>query len=86
MIKITVEFIPGGLKALRRTIAAMHISNESDLAPRSDYRVDIYEGDNPLAGTGARSATVAVRDHDRHQSVWQLIAAAIHAAQGTDID
>jgi hypothetical protein len=59
----------------------MHIANISELAPRSDYRVDCTEGDNPFAGTKARACTVYVRDHDRNQSVWSLIAAALSVAR-----
>jgi hypothetical protein len=84
MIKVTVEIFPGGYAAYRRTIGLMHIANLSDLAPRSDYRVDLTEGDNPLAGTKAHGWTVYVRDHDRNRSVWSLIAAA--AAKGADFD
>jgi hypothetical protein len=82
MISVTVEILPGGYADRRRTVGLMNIANISDLAPRSDYRVDIAEGDNPLAGTKARSWTVYVRDHHRNQSVWPLIAAA--AAKGAD--
>lgn len=48
MIRVTVEIFPGGFADGRRPIAHMYIANISDLAQRSDYRVDIAEGDNPL--------------------------------------
>ena len=86
MIKVEVEILPGGFSSLRRTVGLMHIADISDLAPRSDYRVELTEGDNPLAGTKARACTVYVRDHDRAQSVWSLIAAALKAAQGAAFD
>jgi hypothetical protein len=82
MIKVTVEILPGGYAEYRRTIGLMRIANVTDLARRSDYRVDLTEGDNPVAGTKARASTVYVRDHDRNQSVWSLIAAALDATKG----
>jgi hypothetical protein len=81
---VAVEIFPGGYAEGRRAIGLMHIANISDFAPRSDYRVDLSEGDNPLAGTKASTRTVYVRDHDRNQSVWSLIAAA--AARGAEFD
>jgi hypothetical protein len=86
MIKVTVEIFPGGCADYRRTIGFMHIANISDLAPTSDYRVDITEASNPLAGTKARGCTVRIRDHDRNQSVWSLIAAAIEEAKNAEFD
>jgi len=86
MIRVTVEILPGGYADRRRTVGLMHIANISDFAPRSDYRVDLAEGDNPHAGTKAFTCTVYVRDHDRNQSVWSLIAAALAAAKGAEFD
>jgi len=86
MIRVTVEILPGGYAEGRRTIGLMHIANISDFSPRSDYMVDLTEGDNPHAGTKAFSCTVYVRDHDRNQSVWSLIAAALAAAKGAEFD
>jgi hypothetical protein len=37
-----------GFTPLRRTIASMQISNISDLASISDYRVEAAEGSNPI--------------------------------------
>lgn len=79
MIRVTVEILPGGCAKARRTIGIMHISNISDLARRSDYRVDSAEAGNPVLGTKARVCTVYVRNHDRRQSVWSLIALAADA-------
>lgn len=81
MIKVTIEIIPGGYAEGRRTIGLMRIANISDLARRSDYRVDIAEGENPLTGTKSLACTVYVRGHDRHQSVWSLIEKAIAAGK-----
>lgn len=86
MIKIVAELVPGGFHGFRRTIGTMHISNLSDLAPQSDYEAVVREGDNPLTGVRHRSCTVVVRDHDRHQSVWQLVAAVIAAMEGAEYD
>ena len=86
MIKVTIEIIPGGYAEARRTIGLMHVANISNLARRSDYRVDLTEGENPLAGTKSFTCTVYVRDHDRNQSVWSLIEKAIAAAKGAEFD
>jgi hypothetical protein len=40
MLVITVDLLPGGYAPMRRTIAAMSITNISDLAEISDYRVE----------------------------------------------
>ncbi|MGY3133417.1 hypothetical protein ACVWZM_004099 [Bradyrhizobium sp. USDA 4501] len=85
MIKVTVEILPGGYAEGRHTIGLMHIANISNLAPRSDYRVDFMEGDNPFAGTKARASTVYVRNHDRKQSAWSLIAAALAALKRAEV-
>jgi hypothetical protein len=85
MLRVTVEILPGGYAGGRRSIGLMHIANVSNLATRSDYRIDFAEGDNPFAGTKARACTVYVRDHDRRQSVWSLIAAALAAVKGADV-
>jgi hypothetical protein len=81
MIRVTVEILPDGYADLRRTIGLMHIANITNLASVSDYRIDLTEGDNPLAGTKERACTVYVRDHDRAQSAWALIAAALDQAK-----
>ena len=86
MIKVTVELLPGGYADCKRTVGLMHIANISGLAPTSDYRVDLTEASNPLAGTKARGCTVRIRDHDRNQSVWSLIAAAIEEAKKAEFD
>jgi hypothetical protein len=76
MLAITVELVPGGFTPLRRTIASMWISNISDLASISDYRVEVIEESNPLTGASSRKAGCIVRGHDRRQSVWALVAKA----------
>jgi hypothetical protein len=86
MIKVTVEILPGGFSGFRRTLGLMHVANVSDLADRSDYEVRIAENANPLAGTTPRACHVMVRDHDRRQSVWTLIGAAIREMEGAEFD
>jgi hypothetical protein len=76
MLVITVELVPGGFAPMRRTIATMHSSNLSNLAPISDYQVEMMEAGNPLTGTPPTKGDCIVRGHDRAQSVWALVAKA----------
>jgi hypothetical protein len=78
MLRLTIELVPGGFEPLRRTIASMRISNMSDLADCSDYRVEAMETANALTGDPARNTECMVLDHDRKQSVWALLAKACH--------
>ena len=78
MLRLTIELVPGGFEPLRRTIASMRISNMSDLADCSDYRVETMEAANALTGDPARNAECMVLAHDRKQSVWALLAKACH--------
>jgi hypothetical protein len=86
MLKVTVEILPAGVSSLRRTLAVMTIANISDLADLSDYDVSAMEGPNPHAGTKARSTGVQVIHHDRRQSVWKLVGAAIAAMEHAEFD
>ncbi|UGV26994.1 hypothetical protein E0H22_15635 [Rhodopseudomonas boonkerdii] len=87
MIRVTVELLPGGYDNItRRTIAMMHVGNMSNLAPRSDYDVMLMEAANSLASTPSRTAAWTLRDHDRHQSVWMLIRAALAEYEGADFE
>lgn len=86
MLAITVDLVPGGFEPLRRTIATMRIANISDLAETSDYRVEATEGRNDLAGTPSRSVSFAIKQHNRAQSVWSLIAKAAEIAARTKDD
>lgn len=79
MLRVTVELLPGGSARLRRTLATMSLGNVSELSDISDYDVTALEGANPLAGQPARICGFHVRGHERRQSVWILIAAAIDA-------
>jgi hypothetical protein len=80
MLRLTIELVPGGFEQMRRTIASMRISNMSDLADCSDYRVETMETANPLTGNPARNTEYMVLSHDRRQSVWALLAKACHEA------
>lgn len=81
MLKITVEIHPGGYSDLRRTLGHMYVANVSNLKDRSNYDVRLTEGANPLAGTPPRQCVIRVRGHDRRQSVWSLVGAAIREAE-----
>lgn len=85
MLKIVVELIPGGFEQQRRTIGVMAISNESDLADASDYRVDVMESFNPLSGDPARIGECMVKGHDRRQSVWLLLEKACREIVKADL-
>jgi hypothetical protein len=76
MLQITIELVPSGFAPMRRTIASLRISNMSDLADSSDYRIEAMEGANPLTGDPPRKAECMVLAHDRRQSVWALLAKA----------
>jgi hypothetical protein len=86
MLRVIVEILPGGHRELRRTLGSMAIANISDLASISDYRIEAMESANRLTGTPSRSATCTVHGHDRHQSVWALIAKAASAVQEAEFD
>lgn len=87
MIRITVELLPGGYADFtRRPIGMLHVANVSDLTRRSDYDITLMEAANPLAGTPARMANWIMRDHDRHQSVWLLVRAALDHFEQADFE
>jgi hypothetical protein len=86
MLTIVIDLVPGGFQPLRRTIATMRISNMTDLADVSDYRIEVMESKNTLTGLPARSASCEVLRHDRNQAVWALIAKAAEAALSADYD
>ncbi|UPJ53410.1 hypothetical protein IVB30_20095 [Bradyrhizobium sp. 200] len=84
MIVVTVELVSGGSEIRRCTIGTLRIANLSDLAPISDYSVDVLEAANPLAGTPARTGSCLIEGHARAQSVWALIGRAIGALESAD--
>jgi hypothetical protein len=79
MLIVTIEIVFGRGTVQRKPIATLKIGNISNLADISDYVVDGLETENPLVGTGRRSARTFVKGHDRHQSIWPLIAKAADA-------
>jgi len=84
MIAVTVEILPGGSDARRRTIGMLRIANLSNLATVSSYSVDALESANPVAGSTARIAACTIEHHDRRQSVWKLIARALAELDDAD--
>jgi hypothetical protein len=76
MLRVTIELIPGGFSPLTRTIGTMRISNQSELADLSDYRVQAMEGANRLAQSPPSITECTVLAHDRRQRVWALLAKA----------
>jgi hypothetical protein len=47
MLVVTVDLVPGGYEAHRRTIGSMRIANVSNLSDVSDYVVEATESANP---------------------------------------
>jgi hypothetical protein len=86
MLRVTVEIWPAGVAEFRRTLGIMNVANVSNLADVSCYSIYASEGENRLAGTKSRTCHVTVRDHDRRQSVWTLIGAAIREMEGAEFD
>jgi hypothetical protein len=84
VIIVTVELIPGGYTPARRAIGSLRISNLSDLADISDYRVEVLEAANPLVGTPARNADCVIERHDRRQSIWKLLIRAATEIETAD--
>jgi hypothetical protein len=76
MLLVTIELVPGGFGPLTRKIASMRISNLSELAELSEYRVEATETASPLTGRPPRTAECVVRAHERRQSVWALLKRA----------
>ena len=74
MLRITIELVPSGNAAKKKTIRVMEISNLSDLSDVSDYAVvAVGEG----AGTRRQGK---VRGHQRLKwGPWRLVSNAIRA-------
>jgi hypothetical protein len=81
MLRITVDLHPAGVSELRRTVGTMTIANVTNLSDVSDYHINATEGPNPLTGLPAKTCVCKVCGHQRRQSVWALIAAAIAALE-----
>lgn len=84
MLRVTIELVPSGFDPLRRSIATVTISNESDLADLSDYRVVATEAANPLTGDPAGIAECMVLNHERRQRVWALLQKACEEIMEAD--
>jgi hypothetical protein len=84
MLRVIVEIHPGGASEFRRTLATMTVANRSNLADTSDYQVITTEGANALTGAPARKCVFKVVAHERRQSVWKLIGAAIREMEKTE--
>ena len=84
MLRITIDLVPSGFEPMSRTIATMHISNESDLADVSDYRVVAMEAANGLTGEPAGNAGCEVLAHSRRQRVWALLQRACEEIMEAD--
>lgn len=84
MLRITIDLVPSGFEPMSRTIATMHISNESDLADVSDYLVTAMEAANGLTGEPAGIAECRVLAHPRRQRVWALVQRACEKIMKTD--
>lgn len=76
MLVVNIELLPGGADSLRRSIATMRISNVTDLADLSTFRVTAMESASRLTGHPAGIAECEVADHSRRQRVWALIQRA----------
>jgi hypothetical protein len=64
MLRLTIELVAGGFEPMRRTIASMLVSNMSDLADCSDYRVEAMGAANALTGSPAHNTGCMVLAHD----------------------
>ncbi|WGD52440.1 hypothetical protein QA641_00340 [Bradyrhizobium sp. CB1650] len=81
---MTIELVPGGFEPMRRTIGSIRISNETDLAKVSNYRIVAQEAANRLTGDPAGIAECMVRDHPRQQRVWALLQKACEELMKAD--
>jgi hypothetical protein len=73
MLRIRIEIDPGGAADRRRELASAEVSNVSDLADLSSYRVVAREQASVVAGADAWEAMGYISGHNRRQSVWTLV-------------
>jgi len=78
--------VPDGFEPRRRSIGLMRIINISDLADISDYRIEVVEAANSLAGTPSRTAATMVIGHERNQSLWALLQRAAQEIVNAEFD
>jgi len=79
MLRITVELVPFGIEERKRKIGEMVIANVAG-GSHSDYESWIAPDD--WSHTPALFSEV--KEHDRSQSVWELVAKVIKSAMPTD--
>jgi hypothetical protein len=72
MLTVTVDLVPGGIHARRRTVATMHIANVSGLSDVSDYDVNVLEGSNPP--DGHQAAQRILRRPGPRQTCFGMVA------------
>ena len=76
MLRVTVELVPHGIENQKREIASMIIGNVGSRESGTTYRVTRKEAGNPMLGIPREDTMFHIHDHDRRQSVWDLIAKA----------
>jgi hypothetical protein len=84
MLMVKVELVPGGFEPLRRTIGSLRIENISDLSDISNYRLVATEAANPLTGEPPRITECRLEGHDRRQSLWKILKAAVDRIEDAD--
>jgi hypothetical protein len=74
VLRVSIELIPKGNPAKKKTIAVLEIENVTNLTDISDYKVAAF-GESPRV---RRKATV--RGHERRRwGPWKLVDRAIRA-------
>ena len=84
MLVVDIQLIPGGFEPMKRTIGTLRIENISDLSDISNYRIIAMEAANPLTSEPARIAECRLESHDRRQSVWKIVRAAVDRLDEAD--
>jgi hypothetical protein len=74
MLVVRVELWPAGEQIFSRQIAQMRISNISDLAPVSTYRIHASSSAASRLGIRAFVAEGMTIDHRRRDPLWVLLA------------
>lgn len=84
MLKVTIELYPGGLEENSKVLGVMQISqkerhekvNGDTVEYVCDYTVVANEGANPVTGQPPTTGKYTIRNIDRNQSVYSLVAKA----------
>ena len=69
MLRVIIEYVPGGDTSRAETLARINISNSSNLAAISNYVVRLDDG----------PPSVLVK-HDRSRGFWPLVCRAVKLA------